>query len=126
MGNMYLIISNDDNNVMSIYTNYIYYYMLEEQKKNDGMKIRMRIEHTIKKKNLPIFIQKIDARKRRSLIQPNNQTERRIVLTTTRQQTACKTTGRDYTQPNTSIAIRNIFISQDHHTFAAIPPHVMM
>jgi len=70
--NMYLIISNDDNNVMSIYTNYIYYYMLEEQKKNDGMKIRMRIEHTIKKKNLPIFIQKIDARKRRSLIQPNN------------------------------------------------------
>ena len=26
--NMYLIISNDDNNVMSIYTNYIYYYML--------------------------------------------------------------------------------------------------
>jgi len=93
---MYLIISNDDNNVMSIYTNYIYYYMLEEQKKNDGMKIRMRIEHTIKKKNLPIFIQKIDARKRRSLIQPNNQTERRIVLTTTRQQPACKTMGRDY------------------------------
>ena len=33
-------------------------YMLEEQKKNDGMKIRMRIEHTIKK-NLPIFIQKL-------------------------------------------------------------------
>lgn len=55
---MYLIISNDDNNVMSIYTNYIYYYMLEEQKKNDGMKIHMRIEHTIKK-NLPIFIQKL-------------------------------------------------------------------